>query len=91
MKTLTVTEVARSFSSVLDELERKQEEVLLVRNQHKVARLVPEPQAQNALEVFGDLYGTLDDDTADELSKAISKSRKGKSKTLAALKNPWAS
>ena len=52
---------------------------------------MPEPQAQNALEVFGDLYGTLDDDTADELSKAISHSRKGKSKTLAALKNPWAS
>ena len=52
MKTLTVSEAARSFSSVLDELERKQEEVLLVRNQHLVARLLPEPLAQQIIEAI---------------------------------------
>ena len=90
MKTLTVTEVARNFSSVLDNLERDQEEVVLVRNHREIARLVPEPPAQNALEVLGDLFRTLDDDTADALSAAIRRTRKGKRATVGKLRNPWA-
>ena len=91
MKTLTVTEVARNFSRVMDDVERDQEEVVLVRNHREIARLVPEPPAQNALEVLGDLYRTLDDETADALSEAIGASRKGKAGTLGELRNPWAS
>ncbi|MGV3658581.1 MAG: type II toxin-antitoxin system Phd/YefM family antitoxin [Prosthecobacter sp.] len=91
MKTLTVTEVARNFSSVMDGIESDQEEIVLVRNNKAVARLVPEPQAQTALEVLGDLYRTLDDDTADALTKAIDAGRKGKRGTLDELRNPWAS
>jgi prevent-host-death family protein len=91
MKTLTVTEVARSFSAVLDEVERDQEEVVLVRNNQKVARLVPEPPSKTALEVLGDLYRTLDDKTADALLKNVKASRRGKVRSLKALKNPWAS
>ena len=71
--------------------EREQEEVVLIRNQRSVARLVPEPPAQNALEVLGDLYRTLDDDTADALSAAINGAKKGKGGTLRELRNPWAS
>ena len=48
---LTVSEVARHFSSVLDEIERDRQEIILVRNRRQVARLVPEPPAKNALEV----------------------------------------
>jgi antitoxin (DNA-binding transcriptional repressor) of toxin-antitoxin stability system len=59
VKTLSVTDVARSFSAVLHSLERDQEEIVLVRNQRLVARLVPEPPRQDALSVFGDLYRTL--------------------------------
>ena len=91
MKTLTVSEVARRFGEVLDEVEREQEEIVLVRNRRQVARLVPEPPEQNALEVFGDLAGTLDEKTAKALSKAVSISRKGSTATLNALRNPWAS
>ena len=91
MKTLTVTEVARNFSSVMDGVESEQEEVVLVRNRKVIARLVPEPQAQNALEVLGDLYRTLDDDTANSLVKAIDSAKKGKDRSLDALRNPWAS
>lgn len=91
MKTLTVTEVARNFSSVLDELEREQEEIVLVRNHRQIARLVPEPPAQTATEVLGDLYRTLDDNTADALLAAIERGRKGKQKTLADLRRPWLS
>lgn len=91
MKTLTVTEAARNFSRVLDEVEREQEEIVLVRNHRQIVRLIPEPPAQNALEVLGDLYRTLDDETAKALSNAIKRSRKSEKSTLAALRNPWAS
>ena len=91
MKTLTVTEVSRRFSSVLDDVERLNEEVVLVRNRRQIARLVPEPAAQNALEVLGDLYRTLDEGTADQLSAAIAGTRKSRNSTLAGLRNPWAS
>ena len=91
MKTLTVTEVARNFSAVLDGVEAEQEGIVLVRNHRPRARLVPEPLAQNALEVFGDLYRTLDDEAADLLAKVINTGKKTKRGSLTELRNPWAS
>jgi antitoxin (DNA-binding transcriptional repressor) of toxin-antitoxin stability system len=91
MKTMTVTEVARNFSSVMDGVESEQEEIVLIRNHKPVARLVPEPPEMTALEVLGDLYRTLDDGTADALANAIKSTRKGKTGTLKSLRNPWAS
>jgi prevent-host-death family protein len=91
VKTLTVTEAARNFSSVLDQVEHRQEEIVLVRNHRQVARLVPEPPARNALEMFGDLFRTLDDETASALTEAIARVRKGKQGTLHGLRHPWAS
>lgn len=89
MKTLNVTEVARNFSSVMDRVESGQEEIVLIRNHKAIARLVPEPPAQNALEVFGDLYRKLDDATADALSKAIKGSKASGRGTLKELRNSW--
>ena len=91
MKTLSVTEVARNFSAVLDGVEREQEEVVLVRNRRQIARLIPEPPAQTALEVLGDLYRTLDEGTADALAAAIDGAKKGRRGTLDELCDPWAS
>ena len=91
MKTLNVTEVARNFSSVMDAVESEQEEIVLIRNHKAIARLVPEPAAQNALEVFGDLYRTLDEATADALSNAVQKTKTSKRGSLGELRNPWAS
>ena len=91
MKTLTVTEVARHFSAVLDEVERHQEEIVLVRKHKTIARLVPEAAAQNALDVLGDLYRTLDDKTFDALAGVIRGAKKGHGRTLRTLRNPWAS
>ncbi len=90
MKTRSVTDVARNFSAVLDALERDQEEVVLVRNQRQIARLVPEPSSQDALSVFGDLYRVLDDETAEALSAAIASQRKGRRGRLSELRDPWA-
>ncbi len=90
MKTLSVTDVARNFSAVLDAVERDQEEIVLVRNQRPVARLVPEAPRQDALSVFGDLYRTLDDQTAEALSAAIASNRKSRRGRVAELRDPWA-
>ena len=90
MKRLSATDVARNFSAVLDAVERDQEEIVLVRNQRQVARLVPEAPRQDALAVFGDLYRTLDDETADALSAAIGSQRKGRRGRVAELRDPWA-
>lgn len=90
MKTRSVTDVARNFSAVLDALERDQEEIVLVRNQRHVARLVPEAPRQDALSVFGDLYRTLDDETAGALSAAIASQRKRRRGRVAELRDPWA-
>jgi prevent-host-death family protein len=90
MKRLSATNVARNFSAVLDEVERDQEEIVLVRNQRQVARLVPEAPRQDALEVFGDLYRTIDDDTAEALSAAIAGQRKSRRGRVSELRDPWA-
>ena len=89
MKTLSVTEVARNFSAVLDAVERDQEEIVLVRNQRQIARLVPEAPRQDALSVFGDLYRTLDDETADALSAALASQRKRRRGRVAELRASW--
>ena len=91
MKTLSVTEVARNFSAVLDGVEREQEEVVLVRNRRRIARLIPEPPEQTALEVLGDLYRKLDEGTADALAATIGDARKGRRGTLDELRDPRAS
>ena len=90
MRTLTVTEVARNFRKVLDSVEHEQEEIVLVRNRKQVARLVPEAPNQSALEVFGDLYRTLDDRTAEALSAAVSRVRRDRRGRVSELRNPWA-
>ena len=90
MKRKSATEVARNFSAVLDAIERDQEEIILVRNQRQVARLVPEAPRQDALAVFGDLYRTLDDETADALSAALASQRKRRRGRVAELRDPWA-
>lgn len=94
MKEMSVTDVARNFSAVLDEVGLSGEEVVLVRNRRRLARLVPESSGSNALEVFGDLYRTLDDDTANELASNVTKRRakegRGRKGTLAGLRDPWA-
>lgn len=90
MKTLSVTEVARNFSAVLDSVERDQEEIVLVRNRRQIARLVPEAPRQDALEVFGDLYRTLDQETAEALAATVSSTRKSRRGRVSELRNPWA-
>jgi prevent-host-death family protein len=90
MKTRSATDVARNFSAVLDAVEQEQEEVVLVRNRRRIARIVPEAPQQDALTVFGDLYRTLDDKTAAALGDAIESNPRGRRGRVSELRNPWA-
>jgi hypothetical protein len=42
-----------------------------------------------AIEVLGDLYRTLDDETAESLAEAISYAGEGERGMLNELRNPW--
>lgn len=59
---LTVTEFSRNLSTIFDRIEYKHEEIVLLRHNHKIARLIPGSFSLNALEAMGDLYRTLPDD-----------------------------
>ena len=61
MKQMTIAETARKFHQVIQKVETRGEEFVVVRRAQPVARIVPEPPPQTALEVMGDLYGRLDD------------------------------
>ncbi len=88
MKKLSVTNVTRSFSAIIDAVERDQEEIVLVRNNRQVARLVPDAPRQDAISVFGDVYRTLDDGTADALATAIETRRKNRRGRVSELRDP---
>jgi len=78
VKTLSVTKAIRNFRKVIDSVEYRQEEIILMRNGKPVARLIPESPSQDALEVFGNLHRTLDKKTARALSTAISINQKSR-------------
>ena len=61
MRTVTATEAARNFSRVLDLVEHESEEIVILRNNQPVAKLVPGAPRMTALEALTDLYRTLPD------------------------------
>lgn len=61
MRTITAAEAARNFSRLLDLLEHGDEEIVVVRNNRPVAKLVPCSPRMTALEALADLYRTLPD------------------------------
>jgi len=59
MRTITATDLARNLRRVIDMLVIGGEEIIIERNREEVARLIPGPARQTALEAMGDLYRTL--------------------------------
>lgn len=62
MTTMTVTHFARHLSQVFDRLEHGGENIVLVRRNHTVAKLVPGTATMKALDAFSDLYGIIPED-----------------------------
>ena len=61
---MTVTEFVRRLKTIFDRIEYKGEEVILVRNKHRIARIIPGSAHLTAIEAMGDLYRTLPEDAA---------------------------
>jgi prevent-host-death family protein len=59
MRTVSATEASRNFKVILDRVQFQREELLIVRNNIPVARIVPGYAAMTAAEAFGDLYCTV--------------------------------
>lgn len=84
---MTATEASRGFSRLLDRLEHGGEEVVIIRNNHPVARLVPGVARMTALEALGDLYSILDD---TEGGAWLNDARSDTKLIAAERRDPWA-
>ncbi|MFZ5511160.1 MAG: type II toxin-antitoxin system Phd/YefM family antitoxin [Pseudomonadota bacterium] len=84
MKTVTATELARNFRQYLDQVEYQGEELIVVRNRHQVAKIIPGPATMTALEALADLYRTLPEDAGRDW---LQDSRVGG--TADELRDPW--
>jgi prevent-host-death family protein len=87
MRTISATEAARNFSRVLDLLEHESEEIVVVRNNHPIAKLVPGAPRLTALEALADLYATLPD---QEAARWLRDSRRMHRRGRRQLRDPWA-
>ncbi|MBU2602231.1 MAG: type II toxin-antitoxin system Phd/YefM family antitoxin [Actinobacteria bacterium] len=90
MRTITATELARNLREVLDRLAIEGEEIIVVRNHRQVARILPGPGHQTALEAMADLYRTLPAE-AGAGWLADSRDLPGTGALDDELRDPWAS
>lgn len=88
MRQITATELARKFKQMMNLVEFQGEELIIVRNNHQVAKIIPGPATMTAIEAMSDLYRTLPDDAGAEW---VSESREGTTDNLTNLRDPWAS
>ena len=91
MRTITATELARNLRRVLDRLAIEGEEIAVERNREQVARLLPGPARQTALEAMADLYRTLPEDAAATWEADSRRGRWKGSRLNKGVRDPWAS
>jgi antitoxin (DNA-binding transcriptional repressor) of toxin-antitoxin stability system len=87
MGVVTATEFAKNIKKTLDRLEFSGEEIIIIRNKHQIARLIPGSHHLTALEAMADLYQTLPPDAARDWEKE-SRIKKTLSEEM---RDPWAS
>jgi antitoxin (DNA-binding transcriptional repressor) of toxin-antitoxin stability system len=86
MKTVTTTEFAENASRILEHVESGDEEIVIVRDDHPVARLIPSNAGMTVREAFGDLPGLL----TDEEAEAWLRDAEGADRSLdQELRDPW--
>ena len=71
MGTMTATEFAKNIKKTLDRLEFGGEEIIIIRNNHKIARLIPGSHHMTALEAMADLYQTLPPDAVQNWREEV--------------------
>jgi antitoxin (DNA-binding transcriptional repressor) of toxin-antitoxin stability system len=88
MLQITATKLARKFKQMMNLVEFQGEELIIVRNNRQVAKIIPGPATMTALEAMSDLYRTL---TEDAGATWIKDSREGAAADLSEVRDPWAS
>ncbi len=97
MREITATELSRNLRQILDRVEFMGEELLVVRNNHQIARIVPCSAHLTAMEAMADLYETLPEEAAagwleDSRLPFGDMNRKGPAQGHAdEMRDPWAS
>ena len=87
MTTMTATEFAKNIKKTLDRLEFGREEIILVRNNHKIARIIPGSPHLTAIEAMADIYRTL----VPEAAEGWLEDSRLEGKLAAEMRDPWAS
>lgn len=85
MISLSVTDFSRKLKTMLDLVEFKGEEIVLIRNKHKIAKITPGSPHLTAIEAMSDLYRTL----PEKAGKTWEKEGKIPG-TLEEAEDPWA-
>lgn len=85
MTEMSVTEFARNMRNIFDRIEHNKEEIILIRNHHRIARILPGSSNLTAIEAMSDLYKTLPDDAAQDWLK----DSKNKKTLDQEMKNKW--
>lgn len=91
VKTISATELARNLRQVLDQIQTHGEELIIERNHAQVARLIPGPGRQNALEAMSDLYRTLSPQAAEHWLKDSQSGPLGQQSIDENARDPWGS
>ena len=91
MKTITATELARNLRRVLDRLVIEGEEIVVERNHQQVARLLPGPARQTAIQAMSDLYRTLTEEAGAAWEADSRRGRWKGSRLDKGMRDPWAS
>ena len=89
MKTITATHLARNLRRILDRLVVEGECIVIERNRQQVARLIPGPARQSAVEAMADLYQTLPDNAGATWEVDSRKGRWKGSRLDKGIRNPW--
>jgi antitoxin (DNA-binding transcriptional repressor) of toxin-antitoxin stability system len=84
---MTVTNFARHLSQVFDRLEHGGEEIVLVRRNHAVAKLVPGAPSMRALDAFSDLFGVIPEDEGAAWARDAAEI--DRQPTPKELRDPW--
>lgn len=88
MLQITATDLARNFKQMMNLVEFQGEELLIIRNNHQVAKIIPGSARMTAIEAMSDLYRTLPDDAG---AAWASDSREETLDNLNNLRDPWVS
>ena len=88
MLQITTSELGRKFRQMMNLVEFKGEELVIIRNNHQVARIIPGQARMTAFEAMSDIYNTLSEDAGVTW---IQDSREGITADISEVHNPWVS